>query len=336
MCVVTWNPEDEEVPEWMKEDTFDIAYAGQKEMPPDLGEDYAKKVTLAIRGRFSQFDDPSKVIVIMSLDAATPGRLSVTYYQQMKGSDFLDHLIYWHTSCCWKMTYKKSSLSNNHPMAPEPEDIIRAAYGVERNGLLQVDDKLMEDSMKRLMPCMIEGKCIPKDIVKAAFQNALRPLAFGNYNRRKIMDIACALIRKKHQDKSTNKKGEYDIMGLDRKCDKRDYLYGRLMAVYHKMEYDTFSEDEKGRRETNADRYRSMMVKEPKKAWDILEEKIKPYRRKLKPKAQVYYQKEIQEICGLFNLNEQLVPGKLGEEFIIGYNCQLSELWKAKSTSTEE
>lgn len=335
MCVVTWNPEDEEVPEWMSGDTFDVAYGGEERLP-DLGENYAREVNLAIRGRFSQFKDPSREIVTMSLDAATPGRLSVTYFQQMKGSVFLDHLINWHTSCCWYMTYKKDGLSRNYPMAPEPEDIVRAAYGIERNGLLQVADKLMEDTLQRLIPCIIEGRKLPKDIAKAAFENALRPLAFGNYNRRKIMDIACALIRKENQDRSKNGKGEYDDMSLDRNCKKQDYLYGRLLAVFHKMEYDTFEKEEQGRRETNADRYRSMMVKNPQKTWGILGEKIQPYRKKLSPQAQVFYQKEIQSICDLFDIKEKPVSGKLGEKFLIAYHCELSELWKKKDTSEKE
>jgi CRISPR-associated protein Csd1 len=335
MCVVTWNPEGEDVPEWIKEDSLDLAYGGL-DVAPDLGENYAKEIGEAIRGRYSNFMDPSREIVVMSLNAATPGRLSVTYFQYMKGSDFLNRLIYWHTSCCWIMTYKKSGLLKNCPMAPEPKDIVRAAYGVERNGLLHVDDKLMEETIRRLIPCMIEGKNLPIDIVKAVFQNAIRPLAFGNYNRRKIMDIACALIRKKHQDRGVNKKGEYDSMSLDREYKGRDYLYGRLLAVLHKMEYDTFTKDEKGIRETNADRYRSMMVREPQKAWVILQEKVQPYWRKLKPGSQIFYEREIQKICNLFDLKDEPVSGKLGEEFLIGYNCELSELWNSKNNSTEE
>ncbi len=336
MCVITWNPEHEEVPDWMREDTFDLAYVGQEEFLPDLGENYAKGLNLAVRGRFSQFEDPSKRIVVLSLKGATPGRLSVAYFQQMKGSDFLDNLIYWHTSCCWKMTYKKSGILKNYTMAPEPEDIVRAAYGTERNGLLHVDDEWMEDVLERLIPCMVERKDIPKDIVKAAFQNALRPMAFGNYNRKKIMDIACALIQKDHKDRYKNKKGEHDEMSLDRTRDERSYLYGRLLAVYYKMEYDTFTEEEKGKRETNADRYRSMMVKAPEKAGVILDEKIQPYRKKLSPGKKNFYQKEMQEISNLFDLNKKRTKGKLNEEFLIAYNCQLSELWKCKDTSEKE
>ena len=336
MCVVTWNPEDEEVPEWLREDTFDVAYGGQEALTIDLGEDYAREISRAIKGRYAKFDDPAKEIVILAVDAATPGRLSLTYYQQLSGSDFLKHLIYWHSSCCWRMGYKKGKGFWNKPMAPAPEDIVKAAYGVERNGLLYVDDRLMEDALKRLIPCIIEGKSIPKDIVKAAFENASRPQAFGDYNKRKILDIACALIRKENQDKSKDKKGEFDSMSLNLNNHNRDYLYGRLLAVAHKMEYDTFSDEERGKRETNAERFRNMLVRNPKKTWAIIEDKIQPYKRKLKLNSQIRYQKAFQEIYDSFLEEDFLKPGKLGEQFLIAYHCQLSALWDKKNIADAE
>ncbi len=334
MCIVTWNPEMEQVPDWVQGNTLDIAYGGQKEPKLILGENYADQVSLAIQGRYSQFQDPSKNIVVMSLESGTLGRLSVTYFQQMKGSDFLNNLIYWHTTCCWPMIDAKTNHPGHFPIAPEPVEIIKAAYGVERNDFLQVDERLMKDAFRRLMPCIIKGKRIPKDIVNSAFENAIRPMGYGSFNRRKVLNIACALIRKYNLDRS-NKKGEYDDMSLDRTREVPDYLYGRLLAVYHKMEYDTFTEEEKGKRETNAERYCPLMVRDPEKTWLVLQKKIKPYRRKLALKSLIYYDKEIQQISDLFNPNIKKV-GKLGQEFLIAYNCQLADMWRSKKTYDEE
>lgn len=325
MCVVTWNPEAEEVPDWLSEDPFDT---GEEVPLPDMGEDYAGEVNQALRGRYGKIDNPGKEIVVMSLNAATPGRLSIIYYQQMKGSDFLNHLVSWYTTCCWPLSYKKNQALRNRPSTPEPEDLVRAMYGVERNGLLDVDDKLMTDALKRLIPCMIEGKSIPADMVRSAFLNACRPLAFGKYNRRKVMEIACALIRKKDQDRNKNKKGEFDDMSLDRKNHNRDYLYGRLLAVAHKLEYDTFTKEEQEKRETNADRYRSMLVRNPVKIWPMIEERIQPYKKKLELKQQNRYAKEFCEIYDSFEGNDFSDTHSLGEQFLLGYHCQFSELWK--------
>lgn len=337
MCVVTWNPEDEEVPDWLKCDTYDIAYARQEDFPADFSENYADQVKKAIKGRYSCFENPAKQIVVMALDAATTGRLSMTYFQQMQGSGFLNNLIYWHSSCCWRMSYKKGEIYWNKPMAPTPEDIARAAYGIERNGLLDVyDSKLMKEILKRLTPCIIAGRSIPKDIVKAAFENACRPQAFESHNRRKILEIACALIRKESKDRNKNKRGEFESMSLNYENHSRDYLYGRLLAVAHKLEYDTYTDEEKGKRLTNAERYRAMFIKNPKRTWINITKKLQPYERKLSPKVQVIYQKKFQEIYDAFEDGDYSANGKLGEQVLLGYHCQLSELWNYKGNPTEE
>lgn len=334
MCVLTWNPEDEEVPDWFGDELFELD-ADERDPLPELGETYARLVNKALRGRYGKIDDPAKEILILSLDAATPGRLSITYFQQMSGSDFLGHLVSWYGSCCWRLSYKKDRAFWNTPQTPEPEDLVRAMYGVERNGLLKVDDRLMADALKRLIPCMIEGRALPSDMVRSAFLNACRAEAFGSFNRRKILEISCALIRKKYQDRSRNKKGEFDTMSLDRRNHNRDYLYGRLLAVAHKAEYDTFTDEEKGKRDTNAERYRSMMVKNPTKVWPVIEDRLKPYWKKLYAGAQVEYEKELQEIYDSFEGDDFSKRGRLGERFLMGYHCELSELWKPRTQRQE-
>lgn len=341
MCVVTFNPEDEEIPDWLEESLFDTAYDEELESPfetepsLELGETYTRHVNLALRGKYKNLDQPTKEIVVMGLDAATPGRLSITYFQQMSGSDFLNHLIYWYSSCCWFLSYKKKKQFFNPPQTPEPEDLVKAMYGAEKGGFLKVDDRLMEEGIKRLIPCMLEGRRIPLDMVHSAFLNACRPLAFNSYNRRKILEIACSLIRKKYQDRSENKKGEFDDMSLNRENHHRDYLYGRLLAVAHKLEYDTFDENERGKRETNAERYRSMMVKNPTKIWPVIEGKLGPYWKKSNVNFQIHYEKVFQEIYDSFEGEDFSKKGSLGERFLMGYHCQLSELWKGKTAQTE-
>ena len=74
-------------------------------------------------------------------------------------------------------------------------------------------------------------------------------------------------------------------MGLLREETDRSYLYGRLMALYHKLEYDTFTKDEQGTRVTNTEHLMAMMVRNPAKTIVTLEEKIK---RQKQTKARVF------------------------------------------------
>ena len=56
----------------------------------------------AIRGYSHVFKkDPTAQANVMVLDAATPGRLSICYYDEFSGVDFIDRIEKWHTYGRW-------------------------------------------------------------------------------------------------------------------------------------------------------------------------------------------------------------------------------------------
>lgn len=329
-AIVAWNTNDTPQPDWDK-DSDEIL--GEDGLIAEVGEGYAGEVKKALQGKYADFYTENPDMVVMALGAATPGRLAITYYREMSGSDFLDRLSRWHGTCVWRMGYKRMEDKSARVMSPRPEDIVDAAYGKERNGKLTVDDKLKKETLERLLPCIIDGKKLPQDIVLAAVNNASNPIAFSGYNRAKVRDITCALIQKKWIDSG---KREGVILGLDRKETNRDYLYGRLLAVADKLESDTFSKEERGKRDTNVTRYASMMKQNPVKTWGIINEKLKPYRKKLDAGVQVWYAKQFQEICDLFTLESFEAPGQLGEAYFLGFNCQMAELYREKDKDRDK
>lgn len=119
----------------------------------------------------------------------------------------------------------------------------------------------------------------------------------------------------------------------------RDFLYGRLLAIFEKMEAATFDNkkrttDEK--RTTNAQRLWSAYVNNPGKTMNILFDKLQPYKRKLENSERglyITFEKIIQEI--MVNLMkadnfENNKNKKLKENFIFGYYYQLNEIFKSK------
>lgn len=70
-----------------------------------------------------------------------------------------------------------------------------------------------------------------------------------------------------------------------------------------------------------------MFVKDPARVWPEIDRRLIPYRRKLSKNVQEAYQKEFQEIHDLFAPEEYSKKLKLGEEYVLGYNCELSALW---------
>lgn len=321
-AIIAWNVEGKQVPKLLS-DTEEIAGV----ISGDAGFSYALELRKAILGLYGDLNNKNSHMVIMAMDAATTGRLSLTYYQSTNGSDFLERLAFWHSSCAWKLGYKKDNMDQYFTFigAPRPEDMILAAYGVERNGIVSVDDKLMKASLERLLPCILNKHPLPRDMVRAAIFNASRPLAYSRSNRRKYLEITCAMISKQHIDESQDEKEEAK-MALERDNKKGDYLYGRLLAVAHAMESITFAPGEN--RETNATRYTNMFAKRPFKTWQIIWEKTVPYKRKLSIGQRIYFEQLLTEIEDMFPDEASRHLDRLDGDYIHGYYHQLQEIYQ--------
>ena len=72
------------------------------EIKIDIQEDYAYALNKALSGYYTKrFQDPDEDVVIMALDSATTGRLSISYYSELKGSAFLQRIGKWYASCAY-------------------------------------------------------------------------------------------------------------------------------------------------------------------------------------------------------------------------------------------
>lgn len=125
-------------------------------------------------------------------------------------------------------------------------------------------------------------------------------------------------------------------MELDRNCDDRSYLFGRLLAVADKLERDTY--DKGAERETNAMRFWNAFSVRPYRTWKTLRERLIPYFNKLGGKG-VRYQKEIQEICGKMTPEVFSSGAPLEPLYLLGYDHQMHALYGAgnqEETKEEE
>ena len=266
-------------------------------------------------------------VVIAAFDAATTGRLSLTYYNELQGSDYYDRIQKWYETCAWE----------NGPygvQSPPLRKIVERAFGTERSkGLLEVDDRILKEQMQRLIACEIDSSRIPYDIVKALVQRASTPLAYSNSNRAAILSTACALVRKYYNDRADK---EVWSMAFEADRKDRDYQYGCLLAVMEKVERDTYDREET--REPNAIRMQAVFCQKPLHTAKILNERLEPYFSRLKPQQRVFYKKRIGEImeciseCGAERMN-----APLGDTYLLGYYLQRQNLYKSgKSEEREE
>lgn len=315
---VCWNPKGKDVPNAMHS-LLSVSDSQEKAATPS---DYKKQLADAVNGWKLNLPD-NEDVVIASFDAATTGRLSVTYYNELRASDFIDRLAHWQQTCCWE---------NNQfgYQSPSVRQIAQCAFGVERTEWLDVDDRILKEQVQRLLHCVIDKAPMPSDIVQALMHRASMPLAYNNINRRKILFTACAAI---YAYRTQAKKEEW-TMSLDKEKKDRSYQFGRLLAVMEKVERDTYTDEG---REPNAIRMQSVFCDRPLYTAKIINDRLNPYFERLRPGSRAYYKKLIGEITEqLSNYDDAQLNRPLGDTYLMGYYLQRNELYTSKSNETKE
>lgn len=272
---------------------------------------YRRQLQEALSGWKEELPDNAGV-VIAAFDAATTGRLAVSYYNELLASDFLDRLHFWEATCCWVN-------GPYGPQSPSLYHLVNWAFGTLRNGKVETDDRILAQQMQRLVACRVDMAPFPPDIVRALAEKASHLLLYEGESRQKLLFTACAAIRKYHYDPAK----EGHDMALDKNCSNRSYLFGRLLAVAEAMENSTYTEDD--RRETNAIRMQKAFTLRPMATWAVLRDKLKPYIKRLgqsKPGLLRYYQNTIDEILEWFDPADNTLNQPLEDIYLLGYSHQ--------------
>ncbi|WP_279068838.1 type I-C CRISPR-associated protein Cas8c/Csd1 [Intestinimonas butyriciproducens] len=281
---------------------------------------YQKQLWEALSGWKEDLRPPAGV-VIAAFDAATTGRLAVTYYNELLASDFLDRLHDWEVSCCWE----------NGPygiQSPSLFQIVSWAFGTPRNGKAEIDDRILKQQIQRLVACRVDKAPFPLDIERALVEKASHLLLYEGENRQKLLFTACAAIRKYHS------KEKWD-MALDKNCSDRSYLFGRLLAIADAIENSTYTDED--RRETNAIRMQKVFTLRPMATWSALWDKLAPYNKRLaqsKPKLYRYYQNMIDDILDSFSPSDSTLNQQLDDIYLLGYSHQRA--YRSEKTDQQE
>ncbi|MEG6520976.1 type I-C CRISPR-associated protein Cas8c/Csd1 [Desulfotomaculum sp. 1211_IL3151] len=331
--VVAWGTKNESLPPFLN-DTEDIL---AEEAPAfSTEQDFARRLNKAIAGYGCDLDTMAE-IVIMGLDAATVGRLAITYYRELDGWDFLNRIKAWHSTCIWKHTYKKVSDGVNEKGkpnfkfitfigAPAPKDITWAVYGDK------VSDKLKKATVERLLPCIIDAAHLPYDLVNSAVNRVSNPIGMEKWEWEKALTITCALIRKYRYDKSGKK--EVWEMSLDENQKDRSYLFGRLLAIAQQIEeYALYTTGE--RRATNAERLMHQFKLRPYKTWGIINDKLGPYMERLGAKG-ANLTERMTRVNAMLSFEDFTSSEQLKDSYILGYYCQREVFLDEKKQRMEE
>jgi len=316
-AIVSWAIGGAPIPDLFGSSLTLLLAGGDTSEPPsvivdtDAGQAFAKRLNLALKGyrtKLGSADD----IVVMGLDSATPGRMAITFYRELTGSEFLARIERWHTDFAWHQNFGKDK---HFVGAPAPHDIAEAAYG------RRLDDKLKKATIERLLPCIVDAQALPRDLLESAIRRACNRVGLERWEWEKFLGIACGLYRGAF-------KNEGYEMALETDRRSRDYLYGRLLAVAEHIEGRAlYVAGEK--RDTTASKLMQRFADRPASTWRIIEPALKPYISRLSAKRAGFMfemDKLLDEIIPGFIGDDFLDDSKLSGEFLLGYHCQRQAL----------
>ena len=334
--VVVWGTKGEPIPDITADsmdlgDDFAAAFAqlGQPQLPPATESEYAERFNKAIQGYGKALDEKANTVV-MILDSATQGRLSIRYYRELAGSELMKNITDWHRNFAWKLNYRsapESAEPGQKPKwkrvsfwgAPSPADIAKAAYGEK------ADKKIIQQTVERLVPCITEGKYLPRDLMLSAVHRATAGIGLEPWEYQKTCGIACALICGYYH---RNKKEDFvmtDGKYVDETIGDRSYLFGRILACAEQIERRVQSQTGETR-PTNAERLRLVFVQRPAKTTALLQQKLTPYLNRMRANG-VSRDKRystLQELVGRLGA-ENYTNKPLNELYLLGYACQMMD-----------
>lgn len=331
-AIISWEVQGRPVPNPLF-DTFRMCFS-EEEIQNNLfneimsgsendfkaGQEFALRFKRKIGGYRAELGDSSS-IVVLAIDSATTGRMSITFYRELQSSEFLDKIEAWHEQCCWLQNFGKN---RQFVGAPAPKDIAEVAYG------RRLEEKLLNEAISTLLHCIIDAVSIPAHFVENCIRRASNRNGIEYWEWEKALGVACAVYRK-----YKFKERKYQ-MALETQYTSRDYLFGRLLAIAENIERKSLGLSNENR-ETNAGKFLQQFSTNPYATWLIIEKALKPYEMRLRGNEQYSkflskMQCEMDSVMSLFKIEDFTSNAKLSGEFLLGYHCQRDALRYKKSS----
>lgn len=312
----------------------DESSRGKEEAKPDysrnVGAAFANQLNRYMAGYRAKLN-PTEDIVVMGLDSATPGRMSVIYYRELMASEFLDRLTRWHSEFAWHQRHKRELPTGGRkkpksitiwPIAsPAPRNIAETAYGAT------LTDELKKRVAERIMPCIIDALPFPRDLLDNSVRRVTNRAGYKSdefWRWEQDLGVACALYRGYFvRHPNPNMRKEYS-MSLEENNHSRDYLYGRLLAIAERIEEVALSVGGENRT-TTAARLMQRFADRPYSTWRTIELALNPYMQRLQASRTgflVNRKKELDSVLAAFDRDEFTSDKPLTGEFLLAYHCQ--------------
>lgn len=327
----------------------------------DIGQSFANALNKKMAGYRSELGDQTS-IVIMVLNAASDGRVSLTYYRENSAKEFIDRLEAWHLEFSWQqrhtIEYQRNAekIKKQNVIWPVSTPVLNAIANTTYGKM--ISDTQKKNLFERLVPCIIEGRFFPFDIVKNCLDRTsnrhLKRLSdqYSNPSSElaeweKDLSVTCALYRgffNRHPE--VNKRRNYS-MALETDYHSRDYVYGRLLAIADHIEEKALS-IAKENRPTAASRLMQRFSDQPAATWLTIHNGLIPYQHRIKskwPGMESGLKRLMEDVHELILVDDFNSNAKLSGEYLLGFHCQRKWLrehklqkgiWVLKSDSADD
>lgn len=305
------------------------------DLTTDLGQNFSKALNRYMAGyfdgRIANLKDHES-IVVMGLDSATPGRMAIIYYRDFMARDYIKTIEKWHLHLAWpQRVTKEIQAGGKKPKtqvywlvsAPSPWNLLQAAYG----DVVKSNEELKKSLYERIMPCILEGRPLPMDLVNLAVTRASNRNNSEHWEWERNLGVACALYRGFHhpERQPDSKKWREYKMSLDTNYTGKDYLYGRLLAVAERIEEMAMLVAKEPSRTTHASRLMQRFADRPASTWLNIETALGPYQQRLRtkiPPLEAAYKRLLDDITDAFDRDDFSADKRLSGEYLLGFHCQ--------------
>lgn len=305
------------------------------DLTADLGQNFAKALNRYMAGyfdgRIASLKDHES-IVVMGLDSATPGRMAIIYYRDFMARDYIKTIEKWHLHLAWPQRVSKEIQAGGKKpktqvywlvSAPSPWNLLQAAYG----DVVKSNEELKKSLYERIMPCILEGRPLPMDLVNLAVTRASNRNNSEHWEWERNLGVACALYRGFHhpERQPDSKKWREYKMSLDTNYTGKDYLYGRLLAVAERIEEMAMFVAKEPSRTTHASRLMQRFADRPASTWLNIETALGPYQQRLRtkiPPLEAAYKRLLDDITDAFDRDDFSADKRLSGEYLLGFHCQ--------------
>ena len=332
----------------------------EKESDYTFGGQVAKLLLKKIVGNSDRKPDEISYQLMM-VEKTSKGRVALKYFRKYTGSQLAENVGYWYASLAWPFYNTKTK--SKQPYVPPLYRIVNTLYGEEQEtgpyfSIIGDRNKVIAGKMiEDLIPSVMERKPLPAALAAKAWHNAKNRAHYKKYWPNQLQ-TDCIVLQKYFKDLTESYpkhvKEEQNLAYLDEQCNDRSYLYGRLLAVYDRIEKDSQYFRKMGQangegkeksnpaydRETNAARLWTAFIARPHWVNLTLSSKIQPYFRQLKaerPERARFYEILLGELMPrIFEANQGQERQALNEMFLFGYYGQSQAFFKTKKAQAEE